>query len=177
MDDSVHFFSPKALQLLGLESNVPNVFPQDVTDNEDTVNQCSLPSLVFNQDSLILEGFCGIGSDVVNLPSSVPLLGLDQSLLNGRTPYYLADSHTEHAVSASSEDRPGVPSVRKRPAPEIVIFPAADDQQQKNCRRKKFDPTKRQKVAQVRKDGACMRCHFNKSPVGEVLGHFLHLFQ
>lgn len=44
-------------------------------------------------------------------------------------------------------------------------FPTSIHQQPKPKRKKFEDPNRRAEVAQVRKEGACMRCRLNKIPV------------
>lgn len=69
------------------------------------------------------------------------------------------------AATAAPGAQHRVPRSQKRAAPNYSTFPATADQGPRHKRAKFEDPKRRAQVAQVRKEGACLRCRWNKSSV------------
>ena len=194
MDESVDILSPGALQSLGLAPDFLDASPLDMTDINDTVYQHSLSLPDINdtvyqyslslpdindtvyQHSLLLpdinpepselQGLGEVGSDFAILPEFVTSLGPIQGLpdVQERQSATLCNTnHTDSNISVPVGGQDNALSPRKRLAPKILVFPTADGQGKRQRRR--FSDAKRQEVAQVRKDGACMRCHLSKTSV------------
>ena len=180
MDESVDILSPGALQSLGLAPDFLDASPLDMTDINDTVYQHSLSLPDINdtvyQHSLLLaninpepselQGLGEVGSDFAILPEFVASLGPIQDLPDvqeGPSATLCNTNHTDSNISVPVGGQDNALSPRKRLAPKILVFPTADGQGKRQRRR--FSDAKRQEVAQVRKDGACMRCHLSKTPV------------
>ena len=68
-------------------------------------------------------------------------------------------------ASTAPEVQSRAPSSPHRAAPWYSTFSASTDQGPRYKRAKFEDPERRAEVAQVRKEGACMRCRKNKIPV------------
>ena len=145
MDEFVDILSPGALQSLGLPRDFLDTSPWDMTDINDTVCQHSLSLPDVNPEPSELQG----------LGEMVPDLQAGHSATSSNN------------ISVPLGDQNNAIGPRKRPAPQIIVFPAADGQGKRQRRR--FNDAKRQEVAQVRKDGACMRCHLSKTPVRRTL--------
>lgn len=162
--------SPEALQSLGLDPHWLDASPLDLANIDDTVYQASLSFLDVDPEVSDVQGFDKMGSDLAAVPESVPLLGPCQGLLDVQAQYLAISCDIEHEDGNSNaplEGQDKALSSRKKLAPNIQVFPTADGQR-KSHQRKKFSDAKRQDVAQVRKDGACIRCHLNKIPVRGV---------
>lgn len=93
----------------------------------------------------------------------LPLLEAYRSAFNA-----IASQETSHAgpvygdpVDSEHEN----PSSLEKATSGYSMFPAATEQGRKRQRAKFEDPRRRAEVAQVRREGACMRCHWNKIPV------------
>ena len=72
----------------------------------------------------------------------------------------------DEATSTTIENVDNEPSSeRKELQPACSTFPTTTRQDTKRKRAAFEDPARRAKVAQVRKDSACMRCHIKKIPV------------
>ena len=180
MDESVDILSPGALQSLGLAPDFLDASPLDMTDINDTVYQHSLSLPDINdtvyQHSLLLpdinpepselQGLGEVGSDFAISPEFVASLGPIQGLPDvqeGHSATLCNTNHTDNNISVPVGGQDDALSPRKRLAPKILVFPTADGQGKRQ--RRKFSDAKRQEVAQVRKDGACMRSHLSKTPV------------
>ena len=167
MDDSVDMLSPKALYLLGLDPDYTDASLWDLTDIDHTVYQSSLSLPEIDGISSELQEFDQVSSDLAIVPEIEAVLGPYQGLLDMQAPNLATACDTQHDngnISGPLRDHVNTPSPRQRLAPNILVFPTTDSQDKKH-RRRRFNDTKRQEVAQVRKDGACMRCHLNKTPV------------
>lgn len=162
--------SPGALQSLGLARDFLDTSPLDMTDINDTVCQHSLSLPDINPEPSELQGLGERGPDLGVLPELVaspqPVQGLPD-LQAGHSATSSNTNHTDSNISVPLGGQDNAMSPRKRLAPQIIVFPAADGQGKRQRRR--FNDAKRQKVAQVRKDGACMRCHLSKTPVRRTL--------
>ena len=107
-------------------------------------------------------------------PEALRFLGDDQGSLDaqalglidlGETPNADRFCGIHGTVSTGPEGLYGAPSSQHRAAPWYSTFPASTDQDPRYKRAKFEDPKRRAEVAQVRKEGACMRCRWNKIPV------------
>ncbi|KAK0506900.1 hypothetical protein JMJ35_010600 [Cladonia borealis] len=134
MDESMDILSPGALQSLGLAPDFLDASPLDMTDINDTVYQHSL----FLPD---------INDTVYQYSLLLPDINPEPSELQG-----LGEVGSDFAI---------LPEFVASLGP-IQVFPTVDGQGKRQRRR--FSDAKRQEVAQVRKDGACMRCHLSKTP-------------
>ena len=68
-------------------------------------------------------------------------------------------------AAAAPECQKSVPTLQHSAESAYSIFPTKPDQGQKRKRAKFEDPRRRDEVAQIRKQGACLRCRWTKSPV------------
>lgn len=82
-------------------------------------------------------------------------------------------SHSVYGVPFETQHEK--PSSLGKAASGYSMFPAAPEQGRKRKRTKFEDPRRRAEVAQVRREGACMRCHRNKIPVRLMLTNYLSL--
>ena len=80
--------------------------------------------------------------------------------------YGLYDSTTIH-----EQDQPERSSARQDLVSGLSTFSVAGDQSRERKRAKFTDPKRRGEVAKVRKDGACLRCRWNKIPVCSLPHH------
>ncbi|KAL8823162.1 MAG: hypothetical protein Q9191_006119 [Dirinaria sp. TL-2023a] len=77
------------------------------------------------------------------------------------------DNHGSAAAALEAQKR--APRSRKRAAPGYSMFPATADRGPSRKRAKLEDPKRRAEVAQVRKEGACLRCRWNKSSCSDCV--------
>ena len=115
--------SPGALQSLGLPRDFLDTSPWDMTDVDDTVCQHSLSLPDINPEPSDLQGLGGMGPDL-----QVGHSATSNNNLN------VPRGDPDHAMGP-----------RKRLAPRIIVFPAADGQGKRQ--RKRFNDAKRQEVA------------------------------
>ena len=75
------------------------------------------------------------------------------------------DCGSRSTAAAASDGRKRAPDSPHRAESGYSVFSAASDQGPRHKRGKFEDPKRRAEVAQVRKEGACLRCRWSKSPV------------
>lgn len=110
-------------------------------------------------------------------PEALRLLGADHGSLDAQALDLLDWWETSNAdrvcgihstASTAPEGQYRAPSSQHGAGPGYSTFPATAGQGTR-CKRAKFeDPKRRAEVAQVRKEGACMRCRWNKIPVCKI---------
>ena len=89
--------------------------------------------------------------------------GAEQYIFDPQDPHPATASESQHDCRFLQERYPQVGYRRLEPG--YSTFPATEDSGRKHKRTKFEDPKRRNEVAQVRKEGACMRCRWNKIPV------------
>jgi hypothetical protein len=107
-------------------------------------------------------------------PEALRFLGDDQGSLDAEALDLVDSWETSNAdrvcdidrtASTAPEGQYRAPSSQHRAGPWYSTFHASTDQGPRYKRAKFEDPKRRAEVAQVRKEGACIRCRWNKTPV------------
>lgn len=112
--------------------------------------------------------------DDIFSPQALRLFQIDQDLLDaqavtsfnsreGSNANGICDVH--RTASLVPDGRHTASSSQHKAAPGVSAFRITTDKGQRHKRAKFEDPKRRAEVAQLRKEGACMKCHWNKTAV------------
>lgn len=113
-------------------------------------------------------------SDFIFSPGALQSFGADEGPPNAQVLESVNSCSRSDIVCFGSIQRttstvPQTPTTQYRaPSSYHSTFPASTGQVPRRTRRKFADPKRRAEVAQVRKQGSCMRCHWNKIPCSSV---------
>ena len=108
------------------------------------------------------------------LPEASQLIGADQDCsqvqaldLNDSWETYNAEQihRIDQTLYRAAKEQCTILNPQQGPASWFSTFSALTNESPRRKRAKYEDPKRRAEVAQLRKEGACMRCHWNKTPV------------
>ena len=119
-------------------------------------------------------------SDSIFSPGALQLLAANEGPLNAQALELIDSSSTSNTsyfdgIQRTASTAPQVPttqysapSSQPTAASFYSTFSASTEQAPRRARKKFENPERRAEVAQVRKQGSCMRCHWNKIPVCQL---------